>query len=81
MRTLLAEVRAAMPFQRPEARSCAGECRGGCAPKLLDYLEGELDDWARRLDAGDVPDFGDLARLEQTSRKIYRALRRNGLVE
>jgi hypothetical protein len=80
MRHLVAEVREALPFHLPPERLCDGACSGGCALKLLEYLDGELEHWASRVDAGETPNFGDLARLEKTSRKIYRVLARKGLV-
>jgi hypothetical protein len=80
MRHLVAEVRSVMPFDLPPERLCDGACSGGCALKLLDYLDGELETWIGRVDAGEMPNFGDLARLEKTSRKIYRVLARKGLI-
>lgn len=79
MHQLIAEVRAVMPFDRPEAQLCSADCTG-CSQKLLGFLNGELEDWERRLDAGERPNFGDLDRLAKTSRRIYRVLERNGLV-
>lgn len=79
MHQLIARVRAAIPFDLPAARACTGECNG-CSVKLLDHLDGELLDWEARLAAGARPDFGDLTRLERTSRKVYRVLAGNGLV-
>jgi hypothetical protein len=79
MRRLVARVRESIPFDLPEAQTCTGECNG-CNVKLLDYLDGELSAWEDRLAAGERPTFGDLSRLERTSRKVYRALAANGLV-
>jgi hypothetical protein len=79
MGRLLAQVRAAIPFEAPQSRVCTGAC-DGCSRKLLDFLEGELDDWERRLAAGESPTLGDLSRLARTSRKVYAVLERNGLV-
>jgi len=79
MLQLIAQVRAAIPFELPVAQLCAGPCRG-CPKKLLDYLDGELEDWQQRLDAKELPSLGDLQRLATCSRKIYRSLERNGLV-
>ena len=79
MRNLIAEVRAALPFDLPGTQLCSGSC-DGCAVKLLDYLDGELADWERRLRAGERPHFGDLERLARTSRRIHKVLSRNGLL-
>lgn len=80
MQQLIAEVRAAIPFEAPASQVCSGECNG-CAMKLLEYLDGELGDWEQRLEAGEAPQFGDLSRLAKTSRKVHAALKRNGLIE
>lgn len=58
---------------------CSDNCNI-CTLKLLEYLDTELIDWERRLNAGDIPNLGDINRLAKSSRKIYRALQKNGLV-
>ncbi len=80
MRQLIEQVRNAMPFDLPEAGMCSGKCNG-CSQKLLDYLDCELEDWEYRLKGGETPDFGEIQRIAKTSRKIYKVLDRNGLVE
>lgn len=80
MRQLIQQVRSAMPFALPEANLCSGKCNG-CSQKLLDYLDSELQDWEYRLADGESPDFGDIHRIAKTSKKIYRVMQRNGLVE
>ena len=80
MRQLILQVRTAMPFDLPEANLCSGKCNG-CSQKLLDYLDTELDDWEYRLKDGDVPDFGEIQRIAKTSKKIYKILERNDLVD
>jgi hypothetical protein len=79
MRQLIAQVRAAIPFDAPEARVCTGTC-DGCSMKLLDFLDAELQDWAGRLAGGERPTLGDVSGLARTSRKVYAVLARNGLV-
>lgn len=79
MRQLIAQVRAAIPFDLPEAQRCAEHCQG-CAQKLLGYLESELEGWEQRLDAGERPNFDDLARLARTGKKVHAVLVRNGLL-
>ena len=69
-----------MPFDLPEANLCSGKCNG-CSQKLLDYLDTELEDWEYRLDAGETPDFGDINKIAKTSKKIYRVMKKNGLVD
>ncbi|MEW8015223.1 MAG: hypothetical protein AB2807_10700 [Candidatus Sedimenticola endophacoides] len=80
MRRLIAQVRAGIPFDRPREQLCAEGCQG-CTLKLLDYLAGELEEWEARLGRGEVPNFGDLHQLADSSRKIHRTLRRNGLIK
>jgi hypothetical protein len=79
MRDLIREVRAAIPFDLPEAQVCTGVC-DGCSVKLLEYLDTQLSDWEARLDAGERPGLAELSRLARTSRKVYAVLARNGLV-
>jgi hypothetical protein len=79
MRQLIAEVRDALPFAAPASQVCSGDC-DGCSVKLLEYLDGELCGWQQRLDVGETPSLGDLARLAKTSRKVHAVLARNGLV-
>ncbi|WP_209262279.1 hypothetical protein [Thiorhodococcus minor] len=80
MRGLIAEIRARMPFASAEAQICSGDCNG-CSRKLLDYLESELDAWELRLGEGETPGLDDLSRLIRISKKVYRVLARNGLVD
>lgn len=80
MQQLIQQVRLAMPFDLPEANLCSGKCNG-CSQKLLDYLDTELEDWESRLKSGELPDFGEIQRIAKTSKKIYKVMQRNGLVE
>lgn len=79
MSELIVQVRTAMPFDLPEGQICSGICRG-CAKKLLNFLDTELEDWECRLDQGEQPNLGDLSQLAKRSRKIYSAMEKNGLV-
>ena len=79
MRRLIAQVREAIPFDAPDSHVCAGTC-DGCSMKLLNFLDAELQDWGRRLDAGERPNLGEVSHLARTSRKVYAVLERNGLV-
>ncbi|WLI74500.1 hypothetical protein [Halomonas alkalicola] len=79
MRGLIHEIRAQVPFDTPESSLCRGPCRG-CSKKLLEFLDTELEEWEGRLEEGEVPRFGDLARLGRLARKVVAALRRNGLI-
>jgi hypothetical protein len=79
MRMLIAEIRDTLPFDIPETQICTDPCRG-CPVKLMDYMRSELEAWEQRLDAGEKPGLGDLSRLENKGRKVYRMLRENQLV-
>lgn len=78
MYELIQQVRSVVPFGMPVADICVDDCYG-CPKKLLEYLDMELDDWQRRLDSGDIPNFGDLNALAKRSKKISRALQKNGI--
>lgn len=79
MRELIDQVRAAIPFDLPEAQVCTGPC-DGCSMKLLSFLESELDEWEVRLAQGERPGLKDLSRLAKTSRRIYKVLEQNGVI-
>jgi len=80
MRNLIGNIRQALPFDRPEASMCSDNCNG-CTLKLLEFIDMELIDWERRLNAGEIPNFGDINRLAKTGRKIYKVAEKNGLVK
>ena len=80
MSHLITQVREAIPFDLPEAYICSGNCNG-CSQKLIDFLDMEIINWENKLEAGDKPNFGDLHRLANMSRKIYRVLDRNNLIQ
>lgn len=79
MRNLIQQVRGALPFGAPQAQICSGQCQG-CALKLLEFIDTELQGWETRLAQGDQPNLGDIDRLAKTSKKVYQVLQRNGLV-
>lgn len=58
---------------------CSDECKS-CSIKLIEYIAMELENWEARLDDGAIPNFGDLNKLAKSSKKIHRALQKNGLV-
>lgn len=78
MRILIDQIRTELPFDMLQARICSGPCQG-CSLKLLDYMETELLDWERRLDAGETPDFAELSRLAKSARRVQRVLEKNGV--
>lgn len=80
MSDLISQVRSAIPFDSTEAELCADSC-DGCSVKLLEFLAAELDNWEYRLEQGETPNLGDVDKLARSSRKIYRVLQKNGLVQ
>lgn len=79
MRALIEEARSRVPFDDPQAQECPDQCQG-CSPKLLAFLDTELEEWERRLANGETPSFGDLHRLGNTCKKVHAVLRENGVV-
>ena len=73
------QIREVMPFGLSEAEICSGECIG-CAKKLLEFLDQELEEWSTRLNHGEIPRLGDITKLAKTAAKIHRVLIRNNLV-
>jgi hypothetical protein len=58
MRRLIAQVRAAIAFDPPEAQ-VRMDTYDGCSVKLLDSLDTQLRDREARLDAGERPGLAD----------------------
>lgn len=79
MHNLIHEVRTTLPLDLSPVEVCSDECRS-CSIKLVEYIAMELENWESRLDDGDIPNFGDLNKLAKSSKKIHRALLKNGLV-
>ena len=79
MRNLIHEVKTTLPLDLSPVEVCSDECKS-CSIKLIEYIAMELENWEERLDDGDIPNFRDLNRLAKSSKKIYRALVKNGLV-
>ena len=77
---LIEKTRSAIPFDAPIASMCNGPCTG-CSKKLLDFLDMELEDWEIRLQHGEEPKLGDIQKLAKRCKKIYRVLKRNGLID
>ena len=53
MRSLIAEIRRTLPFDKPEAQICTDPCRG-CSIKLLDYMQAELVGVSFAVQAGEA---------------------------
>ncbi|WP_261324623.1 hypothetical protein [Microbulbifer agarilyticus] len=79
MRNIISEVRATLPFTMPAAELCAGPCQG-CAKKLLEYLDQEIDEWEHRLDADEKPTLGEVTKFGKTCSRIHKAIAANGLI-
>ncbi len=80
MRDMIQQIRATFPFAMSEQELCAETCSFGCSIKLLAYMDIELCEWEKRLGDGEIPNFGDIQKLAQSSRKIYKILEKNHLV-
>ncbi|MCK7597743.1 hypothetical protein M0G74_10725 [Microbulbifer sp. CAU 1566] len=79
MREIISEVRTTLPFTMPAAELCAGPCQG-CAKKLLEYLDQEIEEWESRLEADEKPTLGEVSRFAKTCTRIHRAIAANGLI-
>ena len=79
MRNLIADIRSAIPFDTPQEKLCNGPCTG-CAKKLLDYLDMELEEKEAAINAGHIPGLGEINRLKKSAVKIHAALNKNGLI-
>ncbi len=73
MRALIAQARATLPFDDPQALVCNGDC-DRCALKLLTFLDQQLDDWRARLDAGESPTLHQVSELGRLCRQVAFAL-------
>lgn len=79
MLNIINEVRNDFPLTDPEANICGTSCIG-CPKKLLELVDTELCHWEAEIDHGEVPTFGDIARLAKLCKNVRRGLKRNGLV-
>lgn len=78
MKSLIEQIRKTLPFHLSKEQLCSGCNRHGCAFKLLEYVDSELCDWERRLDSGEVPNFGDIQKLSKVGKKIHKTLQKIG---
>ncbi|MFK5986479.1 MAG: hypothetical protein QM479_13790 [Pseudomonadota bacterium] len=80
MLQLIKTVREKIPFDSVDANICTGQCNK-CSLKVLEYLDSEIEIWEYRLQNGDIPSFGDIRQMEKTSKKVYKFLAQNNLVD
>ncbi|RDE18073.1 hypothetical protein DV711_18290 [Motiliproteus coralliicola] len=80
MQDLIVQIRTQVPFDTPTSTLCQGPCTG-CSKKLMEFLDTEVSDWECRLNAGDIPSFGDIHALAKRSRKIHGVLKQNGIID
>jgi len=80
MKTLIEEIRQIMPFEDLDANICTGQCNH-CSVKLLEFLDTQIDEWEFRLKQGEIPSLKDIDELSKTSKKIYRALDKQNLID
>lgn len=81
MRDIITQIRAKFPFALSSEDLCAETCSYGCPLKLLEYMDAEISQWEMRLNEGQIPTLGDIAKLSKTSRRIYTVLEKNHLVD
>ncbi|WP_455201684.1 hypothetical protein [Kaarinaea lacus] len=81
MASIIQQIRETFPFDIREEELCAETCSCGCPKKLLEYIQMEIDEWERRLENGDIPNFRDIQKLAKTGKNIYRVLEKNNLVK
>ncbi len=80
MKKLIADIRAAIPFDMPLANICNCPCTG-CSKKLLDYLDMQLEEKEAEVEAGSIPSLGELNRLKKSATKIHATLIKNGVIK
>lgn len=78
---IIQQIRDSFPFEMSEDEMCADTCSYGCPKNLLEYIHAEITEWEHRLENGDIPNFRDIQKLAKTSKKIYRILEKNHLVD
>lgn len=81
MHKLTETVRQTLPFNLPKEVLCSGCSRHGCAFKLLEYMDMELQDWEQRLENGEKPNFNDIQKLTKISQKVYKNLQKTGALD
>lgn len=79
MQGLIDKIRAAIPFDTPEASLCVGPCQG-CSKKLIEFLDSELKQWQLKLSQGESPTLGELEKLGRCAKKIHKVLIKNGII-
>ena len=79
MQQMIDAIKQRFPFSQPTSFYCSGQCVG-CAKKLLQFMEMQLELWQMELDNGEIPDFAELAKRGKQAKKIEAALIKNGLI-
>ena len=80
MVNIIQQIRENFPFAISEKELCAETCSYGCPKNLLEYIHMEITEWEQRLENGETPNFSDIQKLSKTSKKIYKILKKNNLV-
>ena len=81
MTDIIQQIKAAFPFDMSEEEMCAVTCSHGCPRNLLEYIHAEITEWEQRLENGETPNFRDIQKLAKTSKKIYKILEKNDLID
>jgi len=69
MQLVIDQARHELPFNKPLDYWCDGPCRG-CAKKLLDVADQELEHWQTELDCGSTPTLGDVQHLAKLCTRV-----------
>lgn len=80
MQQLIETLREKFPFNDLQANICTGQCNC-CSMKLLEYLDTEIDGWEGKLKQGETPSLGEINKMAKMSKKIYKILDKNNLVD
>lgn len=81
MSDIIHKIKEAFPFDMGEEELCGETCTHGCALKLLEYMYMEITEWEERLENGEIPSLKDIQKITKTSKKIYKVLEKNNLVD
>jgi hypothetical protein len=79
MQNVIDQINQVMPFGLSEAEICAGKCIG-CPKKLTEFMSMEVDYWQSQLNNDEPILLGDVSRLARIGQKVYKGLKRNGLI-
>ena len=74
MLDLIQQVRSIFPFAITKEELCAETCSYGYPQKLLACIDIEFTDWEQRINNGEIPNLGDIQKLSNISKKVYKEI-------